>query len=1092
MRMRDTAPEQRGAEILRAGERSRVTRIALAGRTVIRKQPLGPDAAHRLRHESGMLTRLRGVTGIAQSVDAPAFPDSIVLEDAGRTSLAQMPAPLPVDELMELALTLARAVAEMHGRGVMHRDIAPGNIVVSSGGAPCLVDFAVATAFAEIRPEFTHHREIVGTLPYVAPEQTGRTGRSVDQRADLYALGATLYHLATGAPPFGSGDPLRLIHDHLAQVPRAPSDINAAVPASLSDVLLHLLEKEPDIRYQAAEGVLYDLERLRATRAGSRDTPIHIGEHDVPPRLVPPSRLVGREREVAALQAAFDQSLEGRCRAVLVVGAPGVGKTALVDELRGAVTARDGWFATGKFDQYRRDLAFDGVYQAFRALGRFMLAEPEKQLGGLRERLLGALGQNAGLATAVLPELAALLRVPPDPGDPLTAQVRAQRNSVDILRAVASRERPVVLFVDDLQWAGRTPLGLFDLVLNEAPIEGLLLVGAYREGALDRAHPLAELLARLPAEAAVERLHLDNLPSESLVTLIGETLHRGAGDAAVAMAEVIQPHTSGNPYETVEVLNALRRDGLLTATASGWRWDDAAVRRRLGQAEVAALSAARIDALPQATREIIEAMACLGGHVELTVIQTATGEPVSVVEQRLAPALEDGLLVMEPGAHEAVRFRHDRVRELIVSSLRPRERQRRQLAMARRLAAVPELFAVAAEQYLPAVDGLDDPAERPQVVGLLRRAAEQAVLIGDHRLVDALLTAALRLIDDGDAATLIEVQTARHGALYSMARLEAADQAYSEIERLAATVLQRASATTVQVRSLTHRNRVSDALQLGLDALRELGVAVPGTDRFPATLDPPFEVLYRWLDSSDDAGRPELADPRLLAAAELINAILPAAYFSANLPAVGWLGLEAIRIWLHHGPNRALLGPASHGAFAAVALQGDHSAGDRAYRRILTWGEAHGYEPETSQARFVFSLQSCWVEPVEKSVQAARRARNGLIAGGDLANAGYSYHATVEGLLDIAPSLDELLAEIDAGFAFLRRTASEESGQWLACYQWLAGCCEARAVPVRRSRSTASRTTRRSCSTRSSRGRSPRPSSTMRRACGGTPPPRWR
>ena len=314
------------------------------------------------------------------------------------------------------------------------------------------------------------------------------------------------------------------MHDHLARVPVPPAEVNPAVPGALSRIILHLLEKDPDHRYQSADGLVHDLERLRDADAQAADA-LRIGEHDLPPLLLPPSRLVGRDAEVAALQAAFEDARAGRCRAVLVGGAPGVGKTALVDQLRPVVTGSDGWFVAGKFDQYRRDLEFDGVAQAFRALGRLLLAEPEDELAAVRERLLAALGPNAGLITAVIPEFATLLAVPPDPGDPLTAQIRTQRNAVEVLRAVASRKRPVVVFVDDLQWAGRTPLGLFDLVLSEEPVEGLLLVGAYREGDVDAAHPLAALLARAPDQAGVRHLRLDNLPVPASVAMVVEVLH---------------------------------------------------------------------------------------------------------------------------------------------------------------------------------------------------------------------------------------------------------------------------------------------------------------------------------------------------------------------------------------------------------------------------------------------------------------------------------------------------------------------------------------------------------------------------------------
>jgi serine/threonine protein kinase len=293
------------AEPLHESERTRVTRLFLPGRTIIRKEPLGPDAE---RHELAILERLRGVAGVAQALDAPRYPGTIVMADIHGTSLAGAAKPLDVDDLIGLAAELARAVAGMHRHGVIHRDIAPANLVLSRDGAPCLVDFALATPFAEIRPEFTHHTEIVGTLACLAPEQTGRTGRSVDQRADLYALGATLYELATGEPPFGSGDPLRLTHDHLARVPVPPAAVNPAVPGPLSEIILHLLEKEPDNRYQTAEGLIYDLERVREAQAGPGAAALRVGERDVPLRLLPPSRLVGRDDEVVALIAGIRSS----------------------------------------------------------------------------------------------------------------------------------------------------------------------------------------------------------------------------------------------------------------------------------------------------------------------------------------------------------------------------------------------------------------------------------------------------------------------------------------------------------------------------------------------------------------------------------------------------------------------------------------------------------------------------------------------------------------------------------------------------------------------------------------------------------------
>ena len=1024
------------AELVHESDSTRVTRLFLPGRRIVRKEPLGPDAQRRLRHELAILERLRGVAGVAQVLDAPRDPGSIVLADAGSSSLAGLAKPLPVDDLLGLAVELARAVAGMHGRGVMHGDITPANIVIAPVGTPCLVDFALATSFAEIRPEFTHNTEIVGTLAYLAPEQTGRTARPVDQRADLYALGATLYELATGGPPFGSGDPLRLTHDHLARLPVPPAETNPAVPPPLSEIILHLLEKEPDNRYQSAEGLVHDLESVRARPGGAA---LRVGERDVPLRLLPPSRLMARDDEVAALQAAFQDAKAGRCRGVLVGGLPGVGKTALVDRLRPAVTGSDGWFVAGKFDQYRRDLEFNAGYQAFRALGRLLLAEPEDELAEVRGRLVEELGPNAGLMTAVVPEFATMLAVPPDPGDPLTAQVRAQRAGMAVLRAVASRKRPLVVFLDDLQWAERTALGFADLVLSEDQIDGLLLVGAYRAAEVDAAHPLTALLSRWRQQTGVQHLRLDNLPASGAAEMVAEMLHVDRATAG-GLVELIEPHTAGNPYETVELLNALRRNGLLSPTAAGWRWDNAVVRRHLGRSEVAALLVARISALPAPCRRMVEAMACLGGRVELSVLQVATGEPAGVVEQGLAPALDEGLLVVERGAGEAVRFRHDRLREAVLRGLDPHRRRALHVAMARRLAEVSELYAAAAEQYLPVTDAVDDPVERRVAAGLLRRVADQAALIGDHALVDAFLAAALRLIDPGETAALIDVHTGRHAALFSLGRLEESDEEYRAIDQLCATAMQRADATAVQVRGLTHRNRFADAVNLALESLRECGITVPPAERRVAELDRQFGHLYAWLgtEADDDVARPDIPESAL-AATGLINAVLPAAYLVPDQVLQAWLCLEAVRIWTEHGPGPTMLFPAAHAAFHAVAMRGDNAAGYRAIRRTLAVGDARGYEPGTSQAWLLFAMVAWRFEPIENGVQATQRAREGLIAGGDTANAGYAYYHGAYYLSDCAPSLDVYLADVEAGLAFVRRTGSADVGQVLDSHRWLAG-----------------------------------------------------
>jgi len=1003
---------------------------------MIRKEPRGPGAEQRLQHEVEIGERLSGISGVSPLLGTQSYAGSILFEDLHGISLADVPTPLDVYELTRLALGLTRVVAAMHGRGVVHRDINPANVLLSGAGRePFLIDFTLATTFTEIRPDWTHHNRIVGTLAFLAPEQTGRTGRPVDQRADLYALGATLYQLATGEPPFGVGDPLRLTHDHLARVPVPPAEVNPAVPAGLSAIIMHLLEKEPDNRYQSADGLIHDLARLR-----DGETLARVGEGDVPHRLLAPSRLVGREYEIAELGAAFTAALSGRCRGAMVSGPPGVGKTSLVDELRPIVAANGGWFVSGKFDQYRRDLEFDGVHQAFRALGRLLLAEPEEELAAVRERILRALGPNAGLATAVTPELAALLQVPADVGDPKTVQVRAQRNAVEILRAVASRKRPLVFVIDDLQWAFRTPLGFVDTVLSgHEKIDGLLLVGAYRESDVDATHPLAPMLSRWDRQdARLLHLRLGDLPPSSLVEMLEDMLRLDSQRAA-DLAEAITPHTLGNPYDTVELLNALRHEGVLEPGGGGWRWETGALRA-LGRTDVAELLAERADAMPPMTKALLEMMACLGGRVDMNVLHHASGLPAPVVEERLAPALDEGLLVLGPGAQEAAWFRHDRVQEAILNRLGPQRQHDVRLDLARRLGEAPEFFDVAAQQYLPVVDSLSDPDERRMVSGILRHAAEQAMVLFNQPLVERLLAAAAGLADPNDTAVLIELHTGRHRALHGLGRLDEADDLYRTIDRLCTRPEQRTEATLTQVSSLTMRSRPRDAIDLGVDQLRRLGLAVPAPDRLGADIDDGLAALYRWIDETDEADdlrRPEITDPALLAVGELINRLMPPAFF-CDQRIMAWLALQAVQTWAEHGLTRTLIGPISHVPYAISTLRQDRHTGYRLMRRILALGEARGHQPETSQARFLYALGVChWFEPLEDSVSHALRAREGLILGGDLFNACYTHYATTYELLDASPSLDSFVVEVDSALEFAARTGNDHVAGTFRSYRRL-------------------------------------------------------
>ncbi len=1033
------------AELLYESEHTRVTRTFVTAReAVIVKLPLGPDAAQRRRHEAAVLRRLAGVAGAAQlagdrATAAANSPEAIVLTDTGGTTLARRAMPLPPGELTGLAWRLAQALATLHAKHVVHRDVSPANIVLPrEGGGPYLIDFELATTTAEIRPEFTHHDEIVGTLAYLAPEQTGRTGRPVDQRADLYALGATLYELATGEPPFGTGDPLRLCHAHLARKPTPPATVAPAVPATLSKIIMRLLEKEPDNRYQTAEGLAHDLGLLHGGRADQADG-LRLGANDFPARLLPQSRIIGREAEIRTLDTAFADAMLGLSHGVLISGAAGTGKTSLVDELRPIASAAGGWFVSGKFDQHRRDADSDAVRQALRALGRLLLAEPEEDLALLRQRLTQALETRVGLLAAIVPEFATLLRVAPDPafGDATLAQTRTQRIAVEVLRAIVSVKRPVVFFVDDLQWAARTPLGVIDMLVTEGAPDGLILVAAFRDDAIDSTHPLSAMLERWQRQPVPpDRIRLGNLPPVGTSELIADILRLPAEDAA-ELAQPIAARTGGNPYDTVELINALRRDGQLILDDEGWTWDPAALSGYLSQADVTDLWSGRLHRLPPATRTLLQEMACLGGAVDVDLLHAASGKPVTVVEERLEPALDDGLLSMEGDGGGSVRFRHDRVRQAILDSLSPPDAIGLRLGLARRLATRPDLDDVAAQQYYAGAAHVSDPDERATAARLLARAADRALLLSNHGLAERYLGTALEFTDATDTVAVQRLLAGRHAALYHLGRLHEADEVYS---RLTAAAAVSPEIALVQVLSLTNQGRAREAVALGLETLRGLGVTVPDRQRLDADIEDGLDALYRWVDAGDeqdDLRAPPLREPTLLTAASLINRLMAPAFF-CDQATLAWLTLHALRMWAV-APCAALVGPVSHVTFVTAARRGDYRTGYRAMRRILAVSEARGYEPDTSQGRFLYALSTGhWFDPLEEAVAQALRAREGLLHGGDLQKACHTYYVSVYAMLDYAPNLESYLTEVDAGLVFAHRTGNGQAADVYLCYRRLA------------------------------------------------------
>jgi len=1003
---------------------------------------LGADASARLRDETRILERLNGIGGVPR-LAAPVVAGSLVMEDVHGTSLATIVQRQRLDEnqLLDIAIDLAQVVSGMHRRGVLHKDINPHNILLcGSERRVALIDFGLATTYAQQRPIFTHHTQIAGTLDYLAPELSGRSGRLVDQRSDLYAVGVTLYELATGCLPFEHEDLLQLIHDHLVRTPRTPANLDPRVSPALSAIVMRLLEKEPDRRYQGADGLAYDLVRLKDAIARGAVQIFPLAERDFPAVLLAPSRLLGRENERTILRDAFTNALDSPEHGIFISGAAGVGKTMLVDTLRTLATERRGWFVKGKFDQVQQGAA--GLKQALSALGRLLLAESEEELAAHRRRLADALGTRAARLTDLVPEFAIILgsAAAQAPADQLEADVQIRQSVLDLFHAIATPARPLVVVLDDVQWADDSALRLIEAAIADPSMRGLFIVGTYRDVELGRQDPLARTFASLASQGMSPRtLHLGNLEPAQHGALVAEILRLTPG-ASARLSETIGARTVGNPFDTLEFLNALRRDGLLVAGAEGWSWDDAQIRHYIGGNDVVDVVAARIGRLTQRQRDVLAVIACLGSDVDTNMLEVALEANASAVIDRLEASLETGLLLIERDGK--VRFSHDRVKRAAYESIGEAERDTLHLTLGRRFAAVERYAFAAAEQYLLSASELSGPIEARFLVELFTKAASIADLSSSYVEVERFTAAAIDLLDGfgpaSDPLPLMDLRSRRHAALYSLARYDEADVVYRWIEQHDPTPHAIAATACVQACSLAIRGLQRQAVTVGLDALAQLGIASPGAD-IQSEIARGLDELEAWIDDGmpTPPAAPLITDQTLLLVARLTARVMPSAFFCDPLLSF-WLGLQRQLLWREYGCPVALASGLVGNALALIAVREDFS---RAYRlaRFALDAVGNASETDANRTRHVFALAaSHWREPLDNTVGYAQHARDGLVAAGDVQFASYSYFASLPARLDCAPSLDSLANEAESAIAFAVRTNSSYVSEAFRSYRTLA------------------------------------------------------
>lgn len=892
------------------------------------------------------ITRHLNTDGVVKAYGLESYQRTliIILEDFGGSSLkqlmnesllgAQNSALLP--QFLSIAIKTAQSLEHIHAANVIHKDINPLNIVFNPETEQLkIIDFGISTALTRENPTLKNPNVLEGTLAYMSPEQTGRMNRSLDYRTDFYSLGVTFYELLTGQLPFNTTDVLELVHCHIAKQPVPPYQINPEIPLAVSNIVMKLMAKTAEERYQSAWGLKADLEECLTqlqSHASLSDFP--LAAQDISDKFQIPQKLYGREAEVETLLAAFERVTgssdfsvlmvelvlltqpskfkpqNSRSEMMLVAGYSGIGKSALVQEIYKPITEKCGYFISGKFAQFQRNIPYSAIVNALQGLMRQLLTESETQLNQWREKLLAALGPNGHVIIDVIPEVE--LIVGKQPAVPVLGATESQNrfNLVfgNFIRIFCSKEHPLVIFLDDLQWADSATLKLIELMMTDTATQYLFLIGAYRDNEVTPTHSLIVTLERLQKSGVIINLiTLTPLKLEHINHLIADTLHSDT-DKSLPLAELVVRKTLGNPFFVNEFLKTLHAENLLyfnrsqspTSLTKGvgrWQWDVSQIEATGITDNVVELMISKLKKQPSSTQRVLRLAACVGASFDLTTLSIICEELPSQIFSDLMPAIQSGLILPLSELDSLLliqdyKFLHDRVQQAAYALIDEEQKKAVHLQIGRLLLQNTSLFV--SEEIFEIVDHLNlgielvnSQEERSQISQLNWKAGQKALAATAYGAAVKYLNVGLKLLNANSWQDAYDLSLALYETAAEAAYLSGD---FKQMNQLADTVLQRAKTILdkvkvydIKIQAAGAQGNLKEAIKIGLQVLKPLGVSLPEK---PSQLDIQrgFEEtasLYVEQEIADLINLPDMTEPEPQAAIYILSSISAAAYIAA-------------------------------------------------------------------------------------------------------------------------------------------------------------------------------------------------------------------